>query len=125
MSHRNDWRFTAGLFALTSLFESLAFGHLSAFTPLYLRELHVPGGAVAIIAAGSPVGMAVGPYAGGLVVERWGIRTLLYTDAILTGIVILVLILFLRDEPREQNPHADTRSGVKDAIRGITHDSNV
>src|SRR5947209_18087770 len=39
--YRNDWRRTVALFAATSLVESLAFGHLSAFTPIYLRELGV------------------------------------------------------------------------------------
>jgi len=33
-----DWRSLAALFFLTSTLESMAMGHLSAFTPLYLRE---------------------------------------------------------------------------------------
>src|SRR5438132_3000369 len=41
-SHRNNWRTTILLFAATGLVESLAFGHLGAFTPLYLRQLRVP-----------------------------------------------------------------------------------
>ena len=37
-----DWRLMTALFLFTGLAESLAFGHFQAFTPLYLRELHVP-----------------------------------------------------------------------------------
>ena len=33
-----DWRAVAGLFFVTCALESLAMGHLNAFTPLYLRE---------------------------------------------------------------------------------------
>ncbi|GAC1385019.1 MAG: MFS transporter [Herpetosiphon sp.] len=43
---RNSWRFTMTLFALTGVIESLAFGHLGAFTPLYLQQLHVPDNAI-------------------------------------------------------------------------------
>ncbi|HEX6291496.1 MAG TPA: hypothetical protein VFZ66_20100 [Herpetosiphonaceae bacterium] len=37
--HRNSWRVTAALFALTGIVESFAFGHLNAFTPPYLEQL--------------------------------------------------------------------------------------
>lgn len=40
--HRNNWRVTVALFALTGIVESFAFGHLNAFTPLYLEQLNVP-----------------------------------------------------------------------------------
>lgn len=40
--HRNNWRVTVALFALTGIIESFAFGHLNAFTPLYLEQLNVP-----------------------------------------------------------------------------------
>lgn len=41
---RADWRFTAGLFFTIVLLETAAFGQLTAFTPLYLREvIGVPG----------------------------------------------------------------------------------
>ncbi len=215
--HRNDWRRTVALFALTSLVESLAFGHLSAFTPLYLRQLHVVPGAipfwtgllsatafviglpllpfwgvwadrhgrkliiirssvfaaliyacsaasrdvwmlagsrllggfvfgntgimmalqsditprerlgtaVALISAGSPVGMAVGPYAGGLVAERWGIRALLYADAALTMLVVVALAILLREEPAAFPAPASTWEGVLHALRGILHNPAV
>lgn len=39
---RNPWRVSLFLFALTGIVESFAFGHLGAFTPLYLAQLGVP-----------------------------------------------------------------------------------
>jgi DHA1 family multidrug resistance protein-like MFS transporter len=211
--HRNDWRLTIALFALTGLVESLAFGHLSAFTPLYLRQLHVAPGdvprwtgilsslgfiiglpmlpfwgvladrygrkiiiirssvaaaliyalsalapnvywlgfarfwggfvlgntgvmmavqaditprdrlgtAVAIISAGSPVGMAVGPMLGGQIVDTLGVRSLLWLDTGLTLLVVLALVLFLREEPREVDRTQTARAGVAEAIRAIVH----
>src|SRR2546423_898005 len=187
MPHSNDWRRTMVLFALTGMVESLAFGHLSAFTPIYLRELKVPehaipywtgvlsalafviglpllpfwgvwadrygrkllvvrssvvaaavlalagastdvhmlaiarllagfvfgntgimmaiqaditprerlGTTVAFVSAGSPIGMAIGPYLGGQIVDRWGVRPLLFGDAVLTMALVLALILLL------------------------------
>lgn len=43
-----DWRQYVALFFLAGVFESMGFGHLSAFTPLYLGQLHVTGNAVAL-----------------------------------------------------------------------------
>jgi DHA1 family multidrug resistance protein-like MFS transporter len=212
-AHRNDWRRTIALFALVGFTESLAFGHLHAFTPLFLRELGVRealvpewtgilsavgwlvglpllpfwgvwadrygrklvivrssvaaamvyalaaasrdvtmlacarfltgfvlgntgvmmavqaditprerlGSAVAIINAGSPVGMAVGPYFGGLIVKAYGIRQLFFLDSLLTAIVVSVLIALLREEPRSAHAPTSTRAGlnaVAAAIRG-------
>ncbi len=38
----HDWRAVTGVFLMTTLLESLAMGHLTAFTPLFLRqELHL------------------------------------------------------------------------------------
>ncbi len=34
--HRNDWRVLLVLFTLAGVVESQAFGHLQAFTPLFL-----------------------------------------------------------------------------------------
>jgi MFS family permease len=211
--HRNDWRLTVGLFALTGLVESLAFGHLSAFTPLYLRQLHVAppdiarwtgilsalafviglpmlpfwgvladrygrkliiirssvfaaliyglsamapdvywlafarfwggfvlgntgvmmavqaditprdrlGTAVAVISAGSPVGMAVGPALGGQIVDTLGVRALLWLDTGLTSLVVLALALLLKEEPRELDRTKTTRASVAEALRAIAH----
>ena len=40
--HRNDWRILLVLFIIAGIVESQAFGHLSAFTPIYLDTLGVP-----------------------------------------------------------------------------------
>lgn len=215
--HRNDWRRTILLFAVTGLVESLAFGHLSAFTPLLLKELHVAplavprwtgilsslgfvfglpllpfwgvwadrygrkiiiirssvfaaliyaltglsqnvemvafarflggfvlgntgvmmavqaditprerlGSAVAIISAGSPVGMALGPILGGQIVDHYGVRLLLLLDAGLTALVVLALILLLHEEPRKVNRAQGTRAGAAEALRAIVHTPRV
>lgn len=212
-SHRNDWRRTIILFAATGLIESLAFGHLSAFTPIYLRELRVPptaidhwtgvlsalgfvlglpllpfwgvwsdrygrkiiiirssvfaaivyglsaaagnvyglafarflggfvlgntgvmmavqaditprdrlGRAVAIISAGSPVGMAIGPILGGTIIRDHGVRSLLWLDTGLTALIVVALIIFLKEEPREPRPAQTTREGVSEALHAIFH----
>ena len=39
----NDWRVLLGVFTLAGIVESQAFGHLGAFTPLYLQQLGVAG----------------------------------------------------------------------------------
>jgi hypothetical protein len=39
--HRNDWRVLLVVFILASIVESQPFGHLGAFTPLFLQELRV------------------------------------------------------------------------------------
>ncbi len=210
-AHRNHWRTTILLFALTGLVESLAFGHLSAFTPLFLKELQVPpdsipswtgilsalgfiiglpllpfwgvwsdrygrkliiirssvfgalmfglaavspnvwmlafarflsglvlgntgvmmavqaeitpreklGLAVAVISAGSPIGMAAGPYLGGLLVQMSGIRTLLLIDALLTALVAVALALFLREEARPPVREQSALAGVRESLRAI------
>ncbi len=39
----HDWRAVTGVFLTTTLLESMALGHLTAFTPLFLRDdLHLP-----------------------------------------------------------------------------------
>jgi MFS family permease len=38
----NDWRVLLAVFVMAGVVESQAFGHLSAFTPLFLQQLHVP-----------------------------------------------------------------------------------
>ncbi|MGC8666719.1 MAG: MFS transporter [Chthonomonadales bacterium] len=212
VSHRNNWRHTTFLFAVTSFVEALAFGHLGAFTPLFLqRELNVPPGAipfwtgilsslgfviglpllpfwgvwadrfgrklmivrssfvaaliyalsgastsvgmlacarllsgfvfgntgimmalqaeitprerlgrtVALISAGSPIGMAVGPYLGGIVAHRASLRVLLYADAALTMLVVCALILFLHDEPHPAGAAESRPQGVFQAMASV------
>ncbi len=201
------------LFASTGLVESLAFGHLGAFTPLFLRQLHVTnawvptwtgilsaiafiiglpllpfwpvladrygykliiirssvieamlfaiagsswnvwvlalarflsgfvlgntglmmavqanitprkrlGMAISIISAGSPTGIAIGPWAGGWIVLHYGIRNLLYLDSLLTLLVILLLSSVLREEPHEIKHAERARDGIKKGFLAIYH----
>jgi MFS transporter, DHA1 family, multidrug resistance protein len=83
------------------------------------------GRAVAIISSGPPVGMAVGPYLGGQIIQGWGIRALFWVDTALTALVVLGLIAFLREEPREVATPTSTRAGVADALRALTHSPAV
>ena len=83
------------------------------------------GRAIAIVSAGAPVGMALGPWLGGLVVKAWGIRTLLEVDAALTVLVAVMLALFFREEPRKQLVSQSTREGVMTAMRSIVQSPAV
>ena len=189
---RSDWRFTAGLFFITALLETAAFGQLTAFTPLYLKQvIHLPddeipfwtgvlvatslvvavplapwwgvladrfsrklfivrsmvidgicygiaavatdlwhvillrmvlglsygnigivfaaqslvtpdrrvGSAIGIIQAALPIGISVGPLLGGLVVERYGLRSLFMINAAVVGVAFLLIMVFLKESP--------------------------
>ena len=211
--HRNNWKVTAFLFGLTGLVEALSFGHLSAFTPIYLRLLNVPvgriqfwtgmlsavgfilglpllpfwavwadrygrkiiiirssvaavliyvffatassvgmlavarffggfvlgntgvmmavqaditpkaylGRAVALISAGAPVGMAIGPAMGGYIIRLHGIRSLFWLDTILTFCMVVLLSIFLKEEPRVRNVGEKVGASLKAAMQAITH----
>lgn len=210
-THRNNWRVTAALFALTGIVESFAFGHLNAFTPLYLQQLNVDpaliprwtgllaalgfilgipllplwgvwadrysrkliivrssvagalmftllalstdiwqlaasrllvglilgntgvmlavqaeitprdrlGAAIALVAAGPPLGMALGPLFGGVIVQRLGIPALLLIDAGLTAAVALLLTLVLREEPRVRRNDTRTDTLLRESLRNV------
>jgi MFS transporter, DHA1 family, multidrug resistance protein len=216
-AHRNDWRALLALFTLAGVVESQAFGHLTAFTPLFLQELHVAnaqipawtgilaalgfviglpllpfwgvwadrfgrkliivrsayveavlfsitafspnvwalavgrllggfvlgntgvmlalladvtprrrlGLAVGIASAGFPLGAAIGPYVGGLIAEGPGIRTLLLLDAILSGVMGVVLTLAVREEPRARPETAPVMRLLKLAVRDIVSSPRV
>jgi MFS transporter, DHA1 family, multidrug resistance protein len=212
-AHRNNWRTTVVLFALTGIVESFAFGHLNAFTPLYLQQLNVPpgdverwtgilaafgfvlgipllpfwgvwadrygrkliivrssyagalmfalyafssniwqlagarllvglilgntgvmlavqaeitprerlGSAIALVAAGPPLGMALGPLFGGFIVRRYGIPHLLLIDAALTAAIAVLLTVMLREEPRTRRPTGSTVAMVRESLQNIVH----
>ena len=215
--YNNRWQTTMLLFAATGLIEALSFGHLSAFTPLYLRMLNVPGSqiehwtgilaslgfilglpllpfwavwadkygrkiiiirssvaatliyvlfaiagnlsvlafarflggfvlgntgvmmavqaditppkqlgkAVALISSGAPVGMAIGPYMGGKIIQLFGIRPLFWLDATLTAAIVIVLMIVLKDEIKTQPKEQSTRQGLAHAFRSIAHTPSV
>ncbi len=87
-----DWRFTAALFLFTGFAESLAFGHLQAFTPLFLRQIGV--GVSSITAwtgflgvIGSAVGLPLLPLWGALA-ERWGRKPVIVRSALIEVVLI-------------------------------------
>jgi MFS transporter, DHA1 family, multidrug resistance protein len=190
--HRNDWRILLVLFIIAGIVESQAFGHLSAFTPIYLDTLGVPpeqistwtgilsslafliglpllpfwgvwadkysrkliivrsayieglifglaalspnvwvlavarllggfvlgntgvmlalladvtprkrlGLAVGLASSGFPIGLSIGPYLGGVIVQNFDVRVLLGVDAVASMLVGVALTLFVREEPR-------------------------
>jgi DHA1 family multidrug resistance protein-like MFS transporter len=210
-NHRNNWRVTVALFALTGIVESFAFGHLNAFTPLYLEQLNVApdqiprwtgmlaafgfilgipllpfwgvwadrysrkliivrssyagallfalsalsatvwqlaaarmlsglvlgntgvmlavqaditprerlGLAIALVTAGSPLGMALGPLFGGYIVQRWGVGMLLMIDAALTAVVALLLTLVLHEEPRVRRTDVSMGALLRESLVNI------
>lgn len=89
-----DWRLTTALFLFTGLAESLAFGHFQAFTPLYLRQLHVP---VADIPAwtgflgmiGFVLGLPLLPFWGPLA-ERVGRKPIIVRSAVIEAFMFLI-----------------------------------
>jgi len=92
--HPTDWRLTMALFLFTGLAESLAFGHFQAFTPLYLRELHVP--AVQIPAwtgflgmIGFILGLPLLPFWGPLA-ERVGRKPIIVRSAVIEAFMFLI-----------------------------------
>lgn len=207
------WQALLVLFTLSSVVESLAYGHFGAFTPIYLRELRVAevdipfwtgilsgagfvigipllpfwgvwaekysrklvivrssyvsallfgiaaasqnvwmlllarflvgfvlgntgvmlalqaettpreqlGMAIGIVSSGSPLGVALGPYLGSLVVERAGIRTLLALDAGLVLCAALALTLIIHEPPRERMRAVSVRRMLEITYNNIVH----
>ncbi len=83
------------------------------------------GRAVALISAGAPVGMAIGPFLGGQIVAAYSVRSLLLMDAALTLVMALILVWLLKEEPRSQDRHIPTGTGVVMALRAITGNRRV
>ena len=83
------------------------------------------GKAVALISAGAPVGMAIGPLLGGRIVALYSVRSLLLIDAALTLIMALLLMWLLKEEPRPERSRIPSRMGVMLAIRAITKTRSI
>lgn len=58
------------------------------------------GLSIALIGSGSSLAMAVGPLLGGFVASSIGLRPLFWMDAAATGLAGLLLMIFLKEEPR-------------------------
>jgi MFS transporter, DHA1 family, multidrug resistance protein len=78
------------------------------------------GSVVGIVSAGPPLGVALGPFFGALIVERSSIRTLLLIDAVMTLAVALALTLLIR-EPRRSHTHTTpVRTMIRQSYFAIT-----
>lgn len=91
---RDDWRVLLAVFTLAGVVESQAFGHFNAFTPLFLQELHVPGGQVAtwtgiLSALGFVIGIPLLPF-WGIWADRYGRKLIIVRSAYVEGIVFTI-----------------------------------
>lgn len=212
-----DWRRYVALFFMAGVFESMGFGHLGAFTPLYLGQLHVTGHAVALwtgilgaigwvigipmiplwgvwaetvgrkfvivrsayveavlfglaaaapnvwvlavarllsgfvvgntgvmfaiqsdvtprrslgqavalVSAASPVGMAVGPLLGAVIIDATGIRSLLWLDSALSLLSGVALTLFLQDVRVRPAAQGDTASLIRRSVDSMLRTQGV
>lgn len=95
--HRNDWRALLVLFTLAGVVESQAFGHLTAFTPLFLQQLRVPTqqipGWTGILAAlGFVVGLPLLPF-WGVWADRFGRKIIIVRSAYVEAIIFSLTAL--------------------------------
>jgi DHA1 family multidrug resistance protein-like MFS transporter len=91
-----------GLFLFASFAESLAWGHFSAFTPLYLAELHVPADQIAnwtgiLGTLGFLLGLPLLPFWGAWA-ERFGRKPVIVRSSLVEGVIFAIAAL-------AQNPY--------------------
>jgi MFS family permease len=93
--HRNDWRVLLVFFVAAGMVESQAFGHLGAFTPLFLQQLHVPTAQIApwtgiLGTLGFVIGLPLLPF-WGVWADRYGRKLIIvrtaYVEAVLFTLV--------------------------------------
>jgi DHA1 family multidrug resistance protein-like MFS transporter len=77
------------------------------------------GLAVGIASAGFPLGSAIGPFLGGLIAQGPGIRTLLFLDALLSGVMGIVLTLSVREESRSKPTGETVHRLLQTAARDV------
>jgi len=93
---------TLALFALASLIESMGWGHISVFTPIYLRELHVSASGVPfwtgiLGSVGTVIGFPLLPFWGAWA-ERFGRKAIIVRSAVIEAVIYAVAAL-------AQNPY--------------------
>ncbi|HKV85053.1 MAG TPA: MFS transporter [Ktedonobacterales bacterium] len=91
---RNDWRKLLLFFTLAGVVESQAFGHLGAFTPLFLQQLRVPKGQIptwtGILAALQfVIGLPLLPF-WGVWADRYSRKLIIVRSAYIEGILFSV-----------------------------------
>ncbi|MGZ3584422.1 MAG: MFS transporter, partial [Ktedonobacterales bacterium] len=90
----DDWRVLLAAFTLAGVVESQAFGHFGAFTPLFLQELGVPGGQVAmwtgiLSALGFVIGIPLLPF-WGIWADRYGRKLIIVRSAYVEGVLFTI-----------------------------------
>lgn len=93
----NDWRFLLALFTLAGIVESQAFGHLGAFTPLFLQQLRVPAAQVpgwtgVLSALGFVLGLPLLPF-WGVWADRYGRKLIIVRSAYVEGVLFTLAAL--------------------------------
>jgi MFS family permease len=77
------------------------------------------GFAVGLAGSGFPIGLAIGPYIGGVVVQNYSVRALLGIDALASALVGVALTLFVREEPRLVAQTQRVGRLLREALRAI------
>jgi MFS transporter, DHA1 family, multidrug resistance protein len=90
--HRNDWRLLLALFLLAGIVESQSFGHLGAFTPLFLGELRVPASQVGtwtgiLSALGFVIGLPLLPF-WGVWAEKYSRKLVIVRSAYVEALIL-------------------------------------
>jgi DHA1 family multidrug resistance protein-like MFS transporter len=77
------------------------------------------GLAVGLASSGFPIGLAIGPYVGGVIVQNFDVRTLLALDALASALVGVALTLFVREEPRVIKSTRSVGRMLRDSLSSI------
>ena len=93
----NDWRVLLGVFMLAGVVESQAFGHLGAFTPLYLQQLgvarvQIPQWTGILQSLAFVIGLPLLPF-WGIWAERYGRKIIIIRSAYVEGVLFTVAAL--------------------------------
>lgn len=85
------WAVVAALFAVTACVESMSWNQLTAYAPLYLRELHVPAGQVpgwiaAISSLGWIIALPMAPF-WGVLADRYSRKLVIVRSAALEAVI--------------------------------------
>ncbi|HSP09535.1 MAG TPA: MFS transporter [Candidatus Dormibacteraeota bacterium] len=90
-SANSAWAVVAVLFAATTCVESMSWTQLTAYTPLYLRELHVPasqipGWIAAISSLGWIIALPLAPF-WGVLADRYSRKAVIVRSAVLEAVI--------------------------------------
>src|ERR1700682_1749055 len=91
-SSATGWTVIAVLFAATTCVESMSWNQLTAYTPLYLRELHVsaaqvPGWIAAMSSLGWILALPMAPF-WGILADRYSRKLVIVRSAVLEAVIV-------------------------------------